>query len=880
MKTYNHPTTGIEGLDSVIDNLRLGDNVVWQVDHIDDYAGFVTPFVQRAIAERKRIIYVKFAQHLQLMEPLAAVTLYELDAKLGFESFSTQVHGIVAREGIGAYYVFDCLSDLLSAWATDLMIGNFFRITCPYLFQLDTIAYFGLIRSRHSYKTVARIRETTQLLMDVYNTGSATYVHPLKVLGRYSPTMFLPHKKTDESFIPVTSSIDLAKLTSYITGKSTVQTRRNLDSWDRLFMEVQDLLRRQSRDADKEKALELICSVMIGREKRILDLAKKMLSLEDLLTIKERIIGTGYIGGKAAGMLIARKILLQDSSRDWRALLEPHDSFFIGSDVFYTYIVSNGWWPLLMEHKTPGGYFEAARILKDKMLEGAFPEEIEDQFWELIEYFGQSPIIIRSSSLLEDAFGNAFAGKYESLFCVNQGAPEQRFKRFKDYVRQVFASTMGEDALTYRKQRGLDKHDEQMALLVQRVSGSHHNGYFFPDLAGVGISYNAFVWKPDMDPKSGMLRLVLGLGTRAVNRVENDYPRIVPLDSPLLRPHAGLGDARKYSQRFVDVLNVSHNEFETVPLDAVVECAPEIDFDLFGMRDSQAAERLRDRGIFDKDAWLLTFDPLLSDSRFPAVMRDMLKMLEDNYDYPVDTEFTVNFDRSGQFQINLVQCRPLQTKGVQARVLLPESVPSENLLFSSIGNFMGSNVMLGIGRVIYVDPEGYSMLTLSEKYTIARLIGRLNRQIEDKSSTHVMLMGPGRWGTSTPALGVPVRFAEINNISVMVEIEYMGEMLMPELSFGTHFFQDLVETDIFYAALFLKNEQASLNTAWLLGMENLLARLLPESAPYEHIVRVYDTDCRKLCLMSDIITQKLLCYSPRAPEASSPGASRPRNNSG
>ena len=228
----------------------------------------------------------------------------------------------------------------------------------------------------------------------------------------------------------------------------------------------------------------------------------------------------------------------------------------------------------------------------------------------MLDYYGQAPIIVRSSSLLEDSFGNAFAGKYESLFCVNQGPPEQRFKRFKDYVRQVFASTMGEDALTYRKQRGLAEHDEQMALLVQRVSGSHHNGYFFPDLAGVGISYNAFVWKPDMDPQAGMLRLVLGLGTRAVNRVENDYPRIVPLDNPLLRAHAGLSDARKYSQRYVDVLNVAENEIETVGLDSVVERAAEIDFDRFGMRDTTAIERMRERGVFDKDAWLLTFDPL------------------------------------------------------------------------------------------------------------------------------------------------------------------------------------------------------------------------------------------------------------------------------
>ncbi len=867
MKASLYPTTGLPGLDTVIDHLRLGDNVVWQVDNIDDYAFFVTPFVRRAIEDNKRIIYIKFAQHKALLAPSVEIMQYELDAKLGFESFSTQVHGIIAHEGIGAYYVFDCLSDLLSAWATDLMIGNFFRITCPYLFQLDTIAYFGLIRSRHSYKTVARIRETTQLLMDVHNTGIDMYIHPLKVLGRYSPTMFLPHKNDGAAFNPVTSSIDLTKLTTFITAKTTNQAKRNLDSWDRLFMEVQDLVRRPTGAAEQAKALELLSSVMIGREKRILSLAMQTLSLQDLLAIKERVIGTGYIGGKAAGMLIARKILLQDSSYAWRACLEPHDSFFIGSDVFYTYIVSNGWWNLLMEHKTAEGYFEAARILKEKMLEGSFPEEIEDQFWELIEYFGQSPIIIRSSSLLEDAFGNAFAGKYESLFCVNQGEPEQRFKRFKDYVRQVFASTMGEDALTYRRQRGLDKHDEQMALLVQRVSGSHHQRYFFPDLAGVGISYNAFVWKPDMDPKAGMLRLVLGLGTRAVNRVENDYPRIVPLDTPLLRPHAGLSDARKYSQRYVDVLDVEHNELETVPLDSIVACNTGIDFDRFGIRDSEANERLRERGIIDKDAWLLTFDPLLSESTFSTVMRNMLKILADSYDYPVDTEFTVNFDHSGQFQINLVQCRPLQTKGVQARVHLPESVPSKDLLFSSSGNFMGSNVMLHISRIIYVDPEGYSRLNLSEKYDVARVIGRLNRQIEDKGRTHVMLMGPGRWGTSTPALGVPVRFAEINNISVMVEIEYMGESLMPELSFGTHFFQDLVETDIFYSALFLKNEQAALNTAWMVGLENILASLLPESAKYEHIVRVFDTDCRKLCLMSDIFTQKVLCFTQHAPDA-------------
>jgi phosphoenolpyruvate synthase/pyruvate phosphate dikinase len=199
-------------------------------------------------------------------------------------------------------------------------------------------------------------------------------------------------------------------------------------------------------------------------------------------------------------------------------ILEHHDSFYIGSDVFYSYIVQNGWWKLFIAHKTKEGYFSKASEMKQRMLKGVFPEEIKEQFQLMLEYFGQSPIIVRSSSLLEDAFGSAFSGKYESFFCVNQGAPEKRYENFEDAVRKIFAGTMNEDALAYRLQRGLDQMDEQMALLVQRVSGAYRKNYFFPELAGVGLSHNPFVWRKGMDAKAGMLRLVFGLGTRAVNQ--------------------------------------------------------------------------------------------------------------------------------------------------------------------------------------------------------------------------------------------------------------------------------------------------------------------------------------------------------------------------
>ncbi|MDD5594573.1 MAG: PEP/pyruvate-binding domain-containing protein, partial [Candidatus Margulisbacteria bacterium] len=451
MSAIDFVSSGIKGLDDILQGLRKGDNVVWQVDNIDDYLHFVEPFCRRAKAESKKLIYIRFAEHRPIIEPADNVKQYRLDANSGFESFSKQIHDIITREGEGAFYVFDCLSDLLSAWATDLMIGNFFMVTCPYLFKLKTVAYFAILRNNHSYKTIARIRETTQLLIDVYDFEGNFYLHPLKVWNRYSPTMYLPHQQKEDKFIPITNSVDAVRLFSYISDRGVERTERNLDYWDRLFLKAEELARENRSQSEKTKMEEQLNRIMIGREARMLSLVEHNLVLEDLLAIKSRMIGTGFIGGKALGMLLARKILLKDKKIDWQKYLEPHDSFFIGSDVFYTYIVQNGWWDLWSEQKTEEGFFEKASDLKDKLLHGTFPEEVKEQFNEMLEYFGQSPIIVRSSSLLEDGFGNAFAGKYESIFCVNQGSPEERYANFERTVRQVFASTMNEDALTYRR---------------------------------------------------------------------------------------------------------------------------------------------------------------------------------------------------------------------------------------------------------------------------------------------------------------------------------------------------------------------------------------------------------------------------------------------
>ncbi len=852
-------STGIEGLDEILCGLKKGDNIVWQVDRIEDYQRFVIPYVARAVQDGRNIVYLRFAKHKPLVENHPNVTTYYLDAETGFEAFTTKVHNIITQEGKETYYIFDCLSDLLSAWATDLMIGNFFMVTCPYLFELDTITYFTILRNRHSFQTIARIRETTQLLLDLHNFEGNSYVHPLKVWNRYSPTMFLPHVQQGEKFSPIMSSMDATRLFSHISDKGLKGAARTLDYWDRLFMRAESLLAEPSDSEEVKEIIRQLCRIMIGREKRISLLAQNNFSLGDLISIKNKLVGSGFIGGKAAGMLIAQNILLKDKSLDWSRCLEPHDSFYVGSDVFYSYIVENGWWKLFMKQKTKDGYFEVAPEMKENLLRGKFPDEIREHFQELIEYFGQSPIIVRSSSLLEDSFGNAFAGKYESIFLVNQGDPQQRYAEFENAVRRIYASTMDENALTYRLQRGLDQQDEQMALLVQRVSGSYQNHYFFPALAGVGFSHNTFVWNSELDPKAGMLRLVFGLGTRAVERVEDDYPQIIALDQPLLRPYSEIEDVMKFSQHNVDLLDAEEDKLRTLEVTELLEKV-EMKLDLIASRDHRAERRMKELGMESKNIWILTFEKLLSKTDFSRIMQKMLETLESHYQYPVDIEFTANFTKNDELKVNLVQCRPLQTKGLTARVTIPNKIDSKKILFKTCGYTMGGSISTPIRRIIYVNPAAYVQMPLTQKYDIARLVGKLNSQISDRETTPTMLLGPGRWGTTTPSLGVPVSFAEINMVAVLAEIAYEGGNLMPELSFGTHFFQDLVETDIFYLAIFPQKDNVFFNRDCFSHMPNLLTNFSPESNRYTDVVKVYETDHEQLQIMCDIVSQQVVCF--------------------
>ncbi|MGC8119834.1 PEP/pyruvate-binding domain-containing protein [Marinobacter sp. VGCF2001] len=847
--TDNRVSTGLAGLDEVLDGLRIGDNVVWRVSDLDDYRRFVFPFLDAAASAGRQIIYLRFGEHPPIIDQHPAVRTIQIDALGGFESFTGRIWRLIEQHGRGAFYVCDSLSELLNAWATDAMVGNFFRVVCPFLFELDTVAWFALHPDRHSRMTLDRIRQTTQVMIDVHRYGDEVQIHPIKAWRRQSPTMFLPHREAHGQFLPITDSSDATRIQATLEAER-LHGQPLLDYWDRLFQEVSRALYERD-EACIPELQEQVLRVMISRDPQILALARRYLTLEELLTIRSQLVGSGYIGGKATGMLIARNILLKDAPDLWQQNLEPHDSSYLGTDAYYAFLVHNGLWPAVMRQRSQEGYLSEAPALRKAITGGRFPVEIRSELERLLDHYGQYPILVRSSSLQEDGFGNAFAGKYDSVFLINQGPPEQRLEELEDAIRQVYASSMSEDALVYRKQRGLDQREEPMALLIQRVNGRFHGRYYLPDAAGVGVSRNTFAWDSTMNPKAGMVRLVMGLGTRAVDRIEGDHACVMALDHPTRQPFRNNDEHYRFSQHLVDLLDLQAGSLNTRPMAQLLESTDSLPVAELGEIDREASARAEQIGL-PGPVWRLTFRPLVQHTGFIQRLSDLLSTLEAGYRHPVDIEFTLHLNSGSDPTFNLVQCRPLATIGETGPVALPDHLPAGRQIFRTRGHFMGGNINLGIDRVIRVDADRYASLSISQRYDVARHIGDLVRA----DNARTLLIGPGRWGTSSPELGVPVRFADIAGVSALVEVsENAGEMV-PDLSYGSHFFQDLVETGIAYVALFPESGQCQYDPGHLPGEVSQ-----PGGATEaERAVRVYRTTQPALLLQGDVVKQELVCY--------------------
>ncbi len=458
-----------------------------------------------------------------------------------------------------------------------------------------------------------------------------------------------------------------------------------------------------------------------------------------------------------------------------------------------------------------------------------FSPEILNGLSRALDDFGDNPIIIRSSSLLEDRIGAAFAGKYKSLFLANQGSKKQRLEDLLDAISEVYASTFGPDPIGYRTERGLLDFNEEMGILIQEVVGQKVGKYFFPIFAGVAFSHNEFRWSPRIKREEGLVRLVVGLGTRAVDRVGNDFPILISPGNPNLRVNQTFEEIVNYSPKYVDVIDLEKNSFETMQLSVMIDEVgnnfPMIN-DIFSIIDGNHVKTPVGLGIDTKrDDIVVTFDKLVHKKEFIEQIKAMLFELTDKFGSPVDVEFA----HDGK-DLYLLQCRPQSSASESQSAVLPNNVTKSLTLFTAT-KYISNGRIPDITYIVYVDPVKYKNIKeLKDLLDIGQAIGLLNKKLPKKS---FILMGPGRWGSRDDIrLGVKVTYSDLHNTAVLIEIAKTNENYTPDLSFGTHFFQDLVESGIKYIPLYPDESQNFLNEDFLLNSENTLSRFLPE---YEHI---------------------------------------------
>ncbi len=574
-----------------------------------------------------------------------------------------------------------------------------------------------------------------------------------------------------------------------------------------------------------------------------INVAKNVVLIKDFYDLLGRIIFPprchGKLGGKSAGLFLAKKIIDKHApSGSLLRKIKLPKTWFVTSDWILHFVHHNELedvlnWKYLEIEQVRQEYPHLVALFKSS----SFPSELAKGLSLALDDLADRPIIVRSSSLLEDRAGSAFSGKYKSLFLGNRGTKEERLAALMDAVAEVYASIFGPDPTEYRAERGLLDVHEEMGIMVQEVVGQDVGKYFFPACSGVAFSNNEFRWSARISRSDGLIRMVPGLGTRAVDRVVDDYPVLIAPGQPTLRANVTVEEILKYSPRRMDVINLETNSFETVEVNEILRSCgsryPQIR-QLVSLVDHDRVEQpvgpMPDLGKTDA---VFTFEGLIRKTPFVSYVRELLALLQARFACPVDIEFA--YDGNDFY---LLQCRPQSYSGDAVSVAIPQDIPPDRLIFSA-KRYVSNGKVPEITHIVYVDPEGYGHLpSQNAMHDVGRAVGRLNKLLPKRQ---FILIGPGRWGSRGDIkLGVPVTYSDINNSAMLIEVARQKGNYIPDLSFGTHFFQDLVEASIRYLPLYPDDAGIAFREDFLRNSASVLDELLPEFSRFSDTLRVID----------------------------------------
>lgn len=594
---------------------------------------------------------------------------------------------------------------------------------------------------------------------------------------------------------------------------------------------------------DRESIIVDLTRRLFNDDLRYVSSIRKHVSISDYGDIVSHMIGpyngNGKVGGKAAGLFRAEKILKthMKSHIVLRNLKVPK-SWYIASDAVLEFIQHNALEEMMaIKYAHPDEIRQEYQLLEQVFKHSVMPFSILSGLEQALDHLGTTPLVVRSSSLLEDSTGAAFAGKYKSLFLANQGNRKQRLEALTDAVLEIYASIFGPDPIEYRRERGLLDFNEEMGILIQEVVGTQIGDYYFPPFAGVAFSRNDYRWSPRIKSEDGIVRLVMGLGTRAVDRTGEDFPVLMSPGQPRLRINVSTDELMRYAQKSMDVINLEKGHLETVSIDSMIRshgaripCLPYlVSLVEEGTIQLSPGSMLN---IQQKDT-ITTFHNLLERSPVPLFFKTVLNILEEEIGMPVDIEFAYGPDIHTPY---LLQCRPQSISRGAVDTSIPTGIESSSILFTA-DRYIMSGACHGIEYIVYVDGREYDMVESRERLLeIGRIVGRLNLVLPQKK---FILIGPGRWGSKGDIkLGVHVGYSDINNTAMLIEVAKAKKGHVPDLSFGTHFFQDLVEADIKYLPLYPDDEGIIFRENAFMDTRNMLTEMVTGTEGFTNVIKV------------------------------------------
>lgn len=612
------------------------------------------------------------------------------------------------------------------------------------------------------------------------------------------------------------------------------------------ILERYHYLKKQGLELSPSRKRNIVISLarrLLTEKPEYLKLTKKYLDIDDFNDLISKTIypssSFGQIGGKGTGLFLAYYILKKSNLSDKLAKqIKIPKTWYITSDGLLTFMKHNS-----LEELTEQKYKNLSQVISEYpyvayvFKNASFSQAVLNSLSSMLEDFGQVPLVIRSTSLLEDQQNAVFAGKYKSLFISNQGTKDERLSELTDAIAEVYASTFGPDPIQYRIEHDLLDENEEMGIMIQEVVGTKVGDYFFPAFAGVFFSKNNYRWTSRIELDDGLIRMVPGLGTRAVDRLNDDYPVLISPRKPNLRVNVSFDEIIRYSPKKIDVINLKKRKFETIALDELIRVHgkeyPLINNIVSKIADNFVQEPSRLRMNFSQDNYIVTFNGLFKNTDFLNQVKSITNILEAEFAYPVDVEFA--HDGTDFY---LLQCRPQSYSKITQPAVFPEFIEHGDVLFSA-NKYISNGTITNIKNVVYVDAFKYSLISDYEKLVeIGKTIGRLNKLLPKKQ---FILIGPGRWGSRGDIkLGVNVTYSDINNTGVLIEVARKNNDYVPELSFGTHFFQDLVEAEILYLPLYPDESTNVFNFDFLEKSKNILNDLIPNLNNLSDIVKVID----------------------------------------